>query len=42
MAKEVVKHFRLTAHDAGIFADKAKDAGMKESEYFRQIGRAHV
>ena len=37
MAKEVVKHFRLTAHDAGIFADKAKDAGMKESEYFRLL-----
>lgn len=37
MAKEVVKHFRLTAHDAGIFSEKAKEAGMKESDYFRLL-----
>ncbi len=37
MAKEVVKHFRLTVHDAGVFSEKAKDAGMKESDYFRLL-----
>ena len=37
MAKEIVKHFRLTAHDAGIFSEKAQRAGMKESEYFRLL-----
>ena len=37
MAKEVIKHFRLTAHDAGIFSGRAKEAGMKESDYFRLL-----
>ena len=37
MAKEIVKHFRLTAHDAGIFSEKAKEAGMKEADYFRLL-----
>ena len=37
MAKEVVKHYRLTSEDAKTFADKAKDAGLTESDYFRLL-----
>lgn len=37
MAKEVVKHFRLTAEDAEVFAKLAREAGMKEADYFRLL-----
>lgn len=37
MAKEVVKHYRLTSEDAKTFADKAKEAGLTESAYFRLL-----
>lgn len=37
MAKEVVKHFRLTAEDAETFAKLAREAGMKEADYFRLL-----
>lgn len=37
MAKEIVKHFRMTADCAKTFSEKAKQAGMKESEYFRLL-----
>jgi len=37
VAKEVVKHYRLTSEDAKTFADKAKEAGLTESAYFRLL-----
>ena len=37
MAKEVVKHFRLTAEDAEVFAKLAREGGMKEADYFRLL-----
>lgn len=37
MAKEVVKHFRLTAEEAEAFSGLAAEAGMKEAEYFRLL-----
>lgn len=41
MAKEVVKHFRLTAEDAEVFAKLAREAGMKEADYFRLLITHH-
>lgn len=37
MAKEVVKHFRLSDEDAKAFKQKANEAGMTESDYFRLL-----
>ena len=37
MAKEIVKHFRLTAEEAEAFSRLAGEAGMKEAEYFRLL-----
>lgn len=37
MAKEIVKHFRLTTEEAEAFSKLAERAGMKESEYFRLL-----
>lgn len=37
MAKEIVKHFRLSDDDAKTFNKKAKEAGMTESDYFRLL-----
>lgn len=37
MAKEIVKHFRLTTEEAEAFSKQAERAGMKESEYFRLL-----
>lgn len=37
MAKEIVKHFRMTTQEAKAFHEKAEAAGMKESEYFRLL-----
>lgn len=37
MAKEIVKHFRLSNEDAKAFNQKAKEAGMTESDYFRLL-----
>lgn len=37
MAKEIVKHFRLSDEDAKVFNKKAKEAGMTESDYFRLL-----
>lgn len=37
MAKEVVKHFRLTAKEAETFSRLVAEAGMKEAEYFRLL-----
>ena len=37
MAKEVVKHYRLTTEDAEEFREKAAEAGMTESDYFRLL-----
>ncbi len=37
MAKEIVKHFRLSDEDAKAFNKKAKEAGMTESDYFRLL-----
>lgn len=37
MAKEIVKHFRLTKEEAEAFSRLAQQAGMKESEYFRLL-----
>lgn len=37
MAKEIVKHYRLTSEDAVIFHKKAQEAEMTESEYFRLL-----
>ena len=35
MAKEVVRHYRMSAELAAEVRKKAEDAGMKESEYVR-------
>ena len=37
MAKEIVKHYRLTSEDAKAFSDKAKEAGLTEADYFRLL-----
>lgn len=37
MAKDVVKHYRLTTDDAAAFRKKAEEAGMTESDYFRLL-----
>lgn len=37
MAKEIVKHYRLTSEDAKTFSDKAKEAGLTEADYFRLL-----
>lgn len=37
MAKDVVKHYRLTSDDALAFHKKAEEAGMTESDYFRLL-----
>ena len=37
MAKEIVKHFRLSDEDPKAFNKKAKEAGMTESDYFRLL-----
>lgn len=37
MAKEIVKHYRLTSEDAKAFQEKAKAAGLSESDYFRLL-----
>lgn len=37
MAKEIVKHYRLTLDDARTFREKAKEAGMTEADYFRLL-----
>ena len=37
MAKEIVKHFRLSDEDAKAFNKKAKEAGMTEYDYFRLL-----
>ena len=37
MAKEIVKHFRLTAEEAEAFFFFSGEAGMKEAEYFRLL-----
>lgn len=37
MAKDVVKHYRMTSEEAAAFRKKAQDAGMTESEYFRLL-----
>lgn len=37
MAKEIVKHYRLSVQDAEIFKEKAQEAGMTESDYFRLL-----
>ena len=37
MAKEVRKCYRLSSEDAQAFADKAKEAGLTEADYFRLL-----
>ena len=37
MAKDVVKHYRMTTEDARAFHEKAEKAGMTEAEYFRLL-----
>lgn len=37
MAKDVVKHYRLSEEEAKAFKKKASEAGMTESDYFRLL-----
>ena len=37
MAKDVVRNYRLTKQDADRLREKAEEAGMSESEYFRLL-----
>ena len=37
MAKGVVRNYRLTKQDADRLREKAEEAGMSESEYFRLL-----
>lgn len=37
MAKDVVKHYRMTSEEAVEFRKKAQNVGMTEAEYFRLL-----